>query len=114
MKVLIHFLGCRSQPKTGNTIERRAVGSNRTLSNSGNSLRISVYKLGFLVGKGYLCSGLPQFIFYLLTVMMKIHSKAMAKLAGLQLQVFLSFLKCLLVKIDLMEASTSTKEVEAS
>lgn len=86
------------------------MGSNRTLSYSGNFLRISVSKFGFLVEKGYLYSALPQFI-YLLRVMMEIHSKAMAKLAGLQLQIFLPFLKCLLMK---MEASTSTKEGEAS
>lgn len=88
------------------------MGSNRTLRNLGNPLRISVYKLGFLVGILY--SGLPQFTFYLLRLMLEIHSKAMAKLAGLQLQIFPPFLKCLLMNIDLMEASTSTKEGEAS
>lgn len=90
------------------------MGSNGTLRNSGNSLRISVYKLGFLVGKGYLYSGRPQFTFYLLRVMLEIHSKAIAKLAGLQLQIFLPFLKSLLMNIDLMEASTYTKKGEAS
>lgn len=45
--------------------------------------------------------------------MMEIHAKSMAKLAGLQHQIFLPFLKCLLLKIDLMEASTTRKEGEA-
>lgn len=59
------FLGEPVTAKNWKYYWEKAVGSNGTLRNSGNSLRISVYKLGFLVGKGYLYSGRPQFTFYI-------------------------------------------------
>lgn len=47
------FLGEPVTAKNWKYYWEKAVASNRTLRNLGDSLRVSVYKLGFLVGKGY-------------------------------------------------------------
>lgn len=53
----------------------KVAASDRSLCNSGSSFRISVYKLGFLVEKGYWYSGLLQFIYYLLRIIMENHGQ---------------------------------------